>query len=127
MVQICTAGGPSVVVTAAQIQQAMDGVCRPMTWTPWWATSTLRPTRPSEIKGYLPQGQITSEKQSQRLSAPVSRDIVPDPIPEYPPTITEPPRAAERLGGITVQLDVAVERRRSFWWRLVAKLQVFRS
>ena len=27
MVQICTAGGPSVVVTAAQIQQAMDGVC----------------------------------------------------------------------------------------------------
>ena len=34
---------------------------------------------------------------------------------------------AVRRGGLTVQLDIAVERRRSFWWRLVAKLQLFRS
>jgi hypothetical protein len=35
------------------------------------------------------------------------------------PTLAE----VERLGGISMQLDIAVERRRSFWWRLVAKLQ----
>jgi hypothetical protein len=39
------------------------------------------------------------------------------------PTLAE----VERLGGISMQLDIAVERRRSFWWRLVAKLQFFRS
>jgi hypothetical protein len=33
----------------------------------------------------------------------------------------------KRVGGVSVQLDIAVERRRSFWWRLVAKLQFFRS
>jgi hypothetical protein len=114
------------VVTAAQIQAAMDTVPRPMPYTPWWAISTLRPTRPPEIKGYLASGQITSEKQSQQPSAPVSRDIVPDPIPEYPQAISEPHRATERLG-VTMQLDIAMERRRSFWWRLKSKLQIFRS
>jgi len=116
-----------VVLTPAQIQAAMDGVDRPMPWTPWWAISTLRPTRHSEIKSVSSaMAEITSEKKSQQPSAPLSRDIVPDPNPEYPPAIPEAPRA-ERLGGVTVQLDVAVERRRTFWWRLVAKMQISRS
>jgi hypothetical protein len=46
---------------------------------------------------------------------PVSRDIVADPIPKYAPAISKPPTAAEKLGGVTMQLDIAVERRRSFW------------
>jgi hypothetical protein len=103
------------VVTPSQVQQAMDSVPRPMLWPPWWAISTLRPSPPK------PQPVV-----SQRLSVPVSRDIVPDPTPEYPQAISEPYRATERLG-VTMQLDVAVERRRSFWWKLVAKLQIFRS
>jgi hypothetical protein len=108
-------GWPDVVLTPAQIQAAMDDVCRPLPYTPWWAVSTLRPSprKPSNT------GIV-------RPPEPLSGDIVPDPIPEYPPAISKPPVAAERLG-VTVQLDVAAERRRSFWWRLVAKLQFFRS
>jgi hypothetical protein len=32
----------------------------------------------------------------------------------------------EQVVGVTLQLDIAVERRRSFWWRLRAALQVRR-
>ena len=34
--------------------------------------------------------------------------------------------AAERLGGITMQLNIAVERRRSFWWRFTLSLRFAR-
>jgi hypothetical protein len=33
---------------------------------------------------------------------------------------------AERVGGVSLQLDIHVERRRFFWWRLMASLVVRR-
>ena len=72
---VCTniRGGPNVVLTPAQIQQAMDTVGRPMPYTPWWAISTLRPSpRKPSSTGIV------------RASEPVSRDIVADPIPGCP-------------------------------------------
>jgi hypothetical protein len=33
---------------------------------------------------------------------------------------------AERVGGVSVQLDVAISRRRFFWWRLALSLVVRR-
>ena len=62
-------------------------------------------------------------------SQPPTTQIAPAEPYEAPAPVAAAPAAAaavERLGGISMQLDIAVERRRSFWWRLVAKLQIFR-
>jgi hypothetical protein len=48
---------------------------------------------------------------------PVSRAVVADPIPDVP-AITEPHRVAERLGGISMRLDISVWRLPHLW-RLV--------
>jgi hypothetical protein len=56
--------------------------------------------------------------------APVSRDVSPSepqglavPSSMSNDTLEQPPEA-ERVHGVSVQLDIAVERRRSYWWRL---------
>jgi hypothetical protein len=117
-----------VTYSSEQLAEAIAAAGRYGYQPPSWMFSSLRPYTPPKLTGSLSTVEITSEKQPQRLSVPVSRDIVADSIPaEYVPAIPQPPVAAERLGGVTVQLDVALERRRSFWWRLVAKLQFFRS
>jgi hypothetical protein len=85
----------------------------------WWVPLTPRPVPPPV-----------------RPSVPVSRDIEvgrsgPPPLPAIP----EAPRAAvavsqgngdltKRRGGLSVHLDINVERRRSFWWRLALSLVV---
>jgi hypothetical protein len=61
---------------------------------------------------------------------PTGTEMVGTAVPTPPVAVERPPaapEAVERLGGVSMQLDIAVERRRSFWWRLVAKLQFFRS
>jgi hypothetical protein len=53
---------------------------------------------------------------------------VPPPVPVVETTTAEPPAGLVRLpepkqvSGVSVQLDVSVERRRSFWWRLAVSL-----
>jgi hypothetical protein len=44
---------------------------------------------------------------------------------EAPTGVVASPEA-ERVGGVSVQLDVGVERRRSFFWRLALRLVVRR-
>ena len=53
---------------------------------------------------------------------------VPPPVPAVETATAEPPTGLVRLpepkqvGGVSMQLDVSVERRRSFWWRLAVSL-----
>ena len=83
-------------------------------------------TNVNQLGAYRPLTRTMPPKQ------PVSRDIVADPIPEYLPAITEAPRASEGLTapevvhGVSVQLDIAVERRRSWFWRLALSMVVRR-
>jgi hypothetical protein len=82
-------------------------------------------TDPDQLRFYRPFCRLRPPPPVR----PVSREIVADPIPEYPPAIAEAPRAAaddvrlsELKRGVSVQLDIAVERRRFFWWRLALSL-----
>jgi hypothetical protein len=61
----------------------------------------------------------------QRAVVPVSRDIVADPIPEYPSAIPEAPTAPD-VPVWQALLDVQVWRPRPWWWRLAASLVVKR-
>jgi hypothetical protein len=72
-----------------------------------------------------------------RKKAEVGLDIASKPdLPEPPPMVPVATEAAptglvrlseaKRVGGVSVQLDVSVERRRSFWWRLAVSLMARR-
>ena len=101
-----------------------------MSHTPQQLAEAIAAATPVYLPLYrpFPTSLVPPRAPALPPQVPVSRDIVPDPNPrDMPPAISEPPVVAERLGGVTMQLDIAVERRRSFWWRLVAKLQFFRS
>jgi hypothetical protein len=94
-------------LSAAMAKVSRDPYWRP---APWMYSSLLRPSAPAK-----------PPPVPQRLSAPVSRDIVADPIPEYPQAISKPVEAAESLGGITMRLDISVWRLPHLW-RLVVSL-----
>jgi hypothetical protein len=71
-----------------------------------------------------------------RPCEPVSDDVAPPESPADSNVIvasespTAPHKVIEDAGGggrgVTMQLDIAVERRRSFWWRLAASLVIRR-
>jgi hypothetical protein len=75
-------------------------------YRPFTRLHPLPPVRPSTPAG-LPQ----RDTDPQWLTAPsrAADDVVA--VPE-----------AERVGGLSVQLDIGIERRRSFWWRLSLSL-----
>jgi hypothetical protein len=58
---------------------------------------------------------------AQRDTEPPGLSVVSD-APTGLPAVPE----AERVGGLSVQLDIGIERRRSFWWRLSLSLVVRR-
>ena len=70
--------------TSEQLADALAAAARYGYRPPPLVYSSLRPYRPPK---------------PPRLSAPVSRDIVADPIPDVP-AISEPPSAAERLRNV---------------------------
>lgn len=89
-------------------------------------------TTPEEVERlYRPLGWLPSPPPVQP-SVPVSRDVPASPTP----VVAEPSRPLEALAatppvsvrqsGLTVQLDINVERRRSWWWRLALSLVVRR-
>jgi hypothetical protein len=63
-----------------------------------------RPSVPAEDDGGRPMVQVATEAPTGVVASP----------------------EAERVGGVSVQLDVGVERRRSFFWRLALRLVVRR-
>jgi hypothetical protein len=87
-----------------------------MPYTPWWAISTLRPSLPPV-----------------RSSKPVSDDITPSEstaatdVIVASESLTAPQKAVEDAAGsargVTMQIDIAVWRRRWFW-RLAVKAAV---
>ena len=101
--------------TSEQLAAALEAAARCNYRPPPMLYSSLRPYRPPVPR--KPATTPTTEiVRTEPYEAPVAVERRP-----------VAPAAVERLGGISMQLDIAVERRRSFWWRLVAKLQFFRS
>jgi hypothetical protein len=83
----------------------------------WEPSSGLRPTPP--------------RPPPKRPSKPVSADVVAAqsstaPAASKPADDDVAAPEAQRVGGVSVQLDIAVERRRSFWWRLALSMVVRR-
>jgi hypothetical protein len=70
-------------------------------------------TDPDQLQWYRPLYRIPSQPPPQ----PVSGDIAP-PEPPASESLVEPPAAAERLGGVTMRLDISVWRLPHLW-RLV--------
>lgn len=100
------------MATPAEIQAAMDAVPRPMSWPPWWAISTLRPSQPL--------------KPSQPPQEPVGGAVVASGrysrvcCAECSAAIPEASTDAERLAGISMRLDISVWRLPYVWRLLVS-------
>jgi hypothetical protein len=88
--------------------------CHPISYTPWWAVSTLRPLPPV------------------RPSVPVSRDVVGPAVPEAPEAAEEMSTVPNGTVNIPLEpvwqalLDVTVWRSRPWWLRLAASIVVRR-
>ena len=83
----------------------------------------LRPLPPKPPRGGL--SAIDAGTADKPSSEPV-RDDVGARAPTLPETGLARLPEAKRVGGVSVQLDIAVERRRFFWWRLALSLVVRR-
>ena len=84
-----------------------------MSHTPQQLAEAIAAATPVYLPLYrpFPTSLVPPRAPALPPQVPVSRDIVADPIPEYAPAISKPPEAAERLGGISMRLDISV-------WRL---------
>lgn len=100
-----------------ELVAAIDEAARRHIVWPWEPPSSLRPTPP--------------RRPPVPPARPVSADVVAA-EPQIAAVASEPADddvvgpEAERVGGVSIQLDIAVERRRSFWWRLALSMVVRR-